>query len=183
MKILLHNCCGPCSVYPVAVLSAQGHEITGYFFRSNIHPYTEMQKREEALDLFAGIAGFTVIRENGYDLEGFLRMAAFREADRCRFCYHARLSAAARIARHGRFDAFSTTLLYSRFQKHELIRETGEAVAAECGVPFFYEDFRKGWKEGIEESKRLKLYRQQYCGCIYSERERFFRPEREPGKK
>ena len=175
MKILLHNCCGPCTIYPLGVLRAEGHEVTGYFYGSNIHPFTEMQKREEALETFAQLENFRVIYQKEYDLEGFLRMVAFREADRCRFCYHLRLSAAAAIARHGKFDAFSTTLLYSRFQKHELIAETGEAVAKEYGVPFHYADFRIGWKEGIAESKRLGLYRQQYCGCIYSEKERFWK--------
>lgn len=176
MKILLHNCCGPCTIYPLSVLRGEGHEITGYFYGSNIHPYTEMVKRREALEELARIADFKVIYQKEFDLEGFLRAAAFREADRCRFCYHARLSAAASIARHGKFDAFSSTLLYSRFQKHELIAETAEAVSKEYGVPFLYRDFREGWKEGIEESKRLGLYRQQYCGCIYSEKERYYKP-------
>jgi len=176
MKILLHNCCGPCTIYPLGVLRAGGHEVTGYFHGSNIHPFTEMQKRRDALETFAQLADFKVIFQKEYDLEGFLRAMAFRESDRCRFCYHLRLSAAAAIARHGKFDAFSTTLLYSRFQKHDLIAETGETVAKEYGIPFHYADFREGWKEGITESKRLGLYRQQYCGCIYSEKERFFKP-------
>src|SRR5690606_38547410 len=82
-------------------------------------------------------------------------------------------NATALVARRGRFDAFTTTLLYSRHQNHDLIREIGEAAASKAGVPFLYRDFRPGWKEGIEESKRLELYRQQYCGCIYSEKERY----------
>ena len=77
------------------------------------------------------------------------------------------------LAKRGKFEAFSTTLLYSKFQKHELIGEIGQAVARETGIPFYYRDFRKGWKEGIEASKALNLYRQQYCGCIYSEKERY----------
>jgi predicted adenine nucleotide alpha hydrolase (AANH) superfamily ATPase len=100
----------------------------------------------------------------------------FREKDRCRYCYHARLSAAAKIARKGKFDAFSSTLLYSKFQNHSLIQEIGAAVAKETGVDFFYHDFRPGWKQAIEESKALGMYRQSYCGCIYSEKDRYFKP-------
>jgi hypothetical protein len=80
------------------------------------------------------------------------------------------------FARKGKFDAFSSSLLYSKFQNHALIRETGEAAAKKHGVKFFYHDFREGWKTGIEESKALNLYRQQYCGCIYSEKARYFNP-------
>ncbi len=77
------------------------------------------------------------------------------------------------MAKHGKFDAFSSTLLYSKFQRHGLIKRIGESVAREEGVAFYYEDFREGWKEGFELSKQMELYRQQYCGCIYSEEERF----------
>jgi predicted adenine nucleotide alpha hydrolase (AANH) superfamily ATPase len=100
----------------------------------------------------------------------------FREKDRCRYCYHARLSATAKIAKKGKFDAFSSTLLYSRFQNHTLIQEIGTAVAGETGVNFFYHDFREGWKYGIETSKALGMYRQSYCGCIYSEKDRYYKP-------
>ena len=84
-----------------------------------------------------------------------------------------RLTAAARQAAAVGADAFTSTLLYSRHQKHELIKRTGEAVATECGVPFLYRDFRQGWQEGIELSLAMGLYRQAYCGCIYSEQERY----------
>jgi hypothetical protein len=79
------------------------------------------------------------------------------------------------MARRGKFDGFSTTLLYSKFQKHETIKSIGEAVGRSVGVPFYYRDFRPGWKEGVDESKRLGLHRQQYCGCVYSEKERYYR--------
>jgi hypothetical protein len=92
-----------------------------------------------------------------------------------RFCYHDRLATAARYAKKGKFDGFTSTLLYSRFQKHDQIRSIGEAVGKSVGVPFHYRDFREGWRAGIEESRRLGMYRQQYCGCIYSEKERYYR--------
>jgi len=175
VKILLHSCCGPCTIYPLEVLREEGHEVMSFFYRHNIHPYTECLKRQEALETFAARQGLRVIVQEGYDLEGFLRNAAFREKERCRYCYHDRLRSAAMIARKGKFDAFTSTLLYSRFQKHDMIQAMGESIARETGVAFFYRDFRTGWRQGIEQSKALGMYRQQYCGCIYSEKDRYYR--------
>ncbi|MCP4024067.1 MAG: epoxyqueuosine reductase QueH, partial [Desulfobacteraceae bacterium] len=139
------------------------------------HPYTECLKRKDTLKAFALDIGLKMIWQNGYEMEKFIQSVVFREADRCRFCYHERLNATALVAKKGKFDAFSTTLLYSKFQNHDLIRKTGEAIAKKHGVSFYYQDFREGWKEGIEASKQRNMYRQQYCGCIYSEKERFFK--------
>jgi predicted adenine nucleotide alpha hydrolase (AANH) superfamily ATPase len=175
MKLLLHTCCGPCSIYPVHVLQKKKYDIMGYFFRSNIHPYTECLKRQETLAGYVQSIGIKLIVQEDYDLEGFLQNMVFREKDRCRFCYHDRLQATALLAKRGKFDLFSTTLLYSRFQNHEAIRDIGEAVGKTVGVPFYYHDFRAGWQEGIEASKLLGMYRQSYCGCIYSEKERYYR--------
>ncbi len=105
----------------------------------------------------------------------FLQKIVFRESNRCAICYHERLKATAQIAKKGKFDYFSSTLLYSKFQKHELIQSIGKAIGDSLGIPFYYRDFREGWKEGIETSKRLSLYRQQYCGCIYSEKDRYYK--------
>lgn len=173
MKLLLHLCCGPCAVYPVRVLREAGHEVRGFFFNPNIQPYQEFARRLQALEDFARHAGLPVIWNRGYDLEGWLRLVAFREAERCRLCYYLRLRQAARVARGGKFEAFTTTLLYSKFQKHELLRELGEQVAQEVGLPFYYQDFRDGWAAGVAESRAMGLYRQSYCGCIFSERDRF----------
>ena len=175
MKVLLHTCCGPCTIYPLKVLQDERMDVMGFFYRHNIHPFSECLRREKTLMDYAKTMGLSVILQQSYELERFIQSVAFRERERCRFCYHDRLSATARVAKKGKFDAFSSTLLYSRFQNHELIRQTGEAVAKEAGISFLYRDFREGWKEGIEESKRLEMYRQQYCGCIYSEKERFYR--------
>ena len=177
MKILLHTCCGPCSIYPVDILRDEGIDVMGYFFRNNIHPYTECQKRENTLKQYAESIGLPLIIQKGYDLEEFLRNAAFRESQRCTYCYHERLMTTALMAKRGKFDYFSSTLLYSRFQNHELIKSIGESVSKQSGVSFLYRDFREGWKLGIEESKRRGMYRQQYCGCIYSEKERFYQKE------
>ena len=135
-------------------------------------------KRENTLKEYAEHLNLKVIYQKGYELERFLRNAAFRESKRCTFCYHDRLLATCKTAKRGKFDAFTTTLLYSKFQNHELISSIGDEIGRKEGVRFLYRDFSQGWKQGIEESKRLGLYRQQYCGCIYSEKERFYR-ERE----
>jgi predicted adenine nucleotide alpha hydrolase (AANH) superfamily ATPase len=84
-----------------------------------------------------------------------------------------RLGAAGTAAKEKGFTLFTTTLLYSKYQKHDLIAGVARETAKEHGIEFYYEDFRQGWREGIVESKAMGLYRQQYCGCIYSERERY----------
>ncbi|MFP4159244.1 MAG: epoxyqueuosine reductase QueH [Desulfobacterales bacterium] len=174
MKILLHICCAPCSIYPLEVLHERDFGVMGFFYRNNIHPYMECRRREDTLIEYSEKTGLRVIYQEGYDLEGFLRSVVFRESDRCRFCYHDRLKTTAKLAKRGKFDYFTSTLLYSRHQNHELIAEIGESAGKSEGVPFYYEDFRKGWKTGVEKSRQMGLYRQQYCGCIYSEKERFY---------
>ena len=173
MKALIHICCANCLIYPLKSLREEGWDVMGFFYNPNIHPYQEYQRRLEAMREYEKEAAIQVIYRDEYDLEEFLRGVVFREDERCRFCYHLRLEATAKVAKHGRFDAFTSTLLHSKHQNHELIKAIGEAVGKEQGVRFLYKDFRDGWKQGIEESKALKLYRQSYCGCIYSEKERY----------
>lgn len=173
MKLLLHVCCGPCSTYPLKVLKEEGHDIRGYFYNPNIHPYTEFKKRLDTFTDYAEKIQLPVIIDDNYEVEKYLRNIVFREGDRCRICYSIRLRRAAQIARKGNFEGFTTTLLVSPFQKHELIKDIGDAVGKEMGVPFYYWDFRTGYKEGVQISKEEKMYRQQYCGCIYSEWDRY----------
>ncbi len=175
MRLLLHICCGNCAIFPFVRMGEEGIETVGYFFNSNIHPYQEYQKRLDTLKGYAETSGLKVIYDERYRLEEFLRNVALQPEERCSYCYRSRLEATANEARRSGFDRFSTTLLYSIYQKHDLVKETGERVAREKGVAFYYEDFRKGWKKGVEVSKALGLYRQQYCGCIYSEKERYYR--------
>jgi len=176
VKVLLHMCCGPCAIVPSRELQSEGMEVMGFFYRHNIHPYTECLKREDSLNKFAEKSNLKVIYQQGYELEAWLQNVVHREANRCKICYHERLRTTALMARRGKFDGFSSTLLYSRHQQHETIRSIGESVGAQTGVPFIYRDFRGGWKDGIEVSKRMGLYRQQYCGCIYSEKDRYCPP-------
>ena len=175
MKVLLHICCANCAIYPIKNMREEGLEVMGFFYRHNIHPYTECLKRQQALEAYAEQIKLKVIYQEGYDLEGFIQNVTFRESERCNYCYHDRLRSTALLARRGKFDYFSSTLLYSKQQKHELIRSMGESIGKSVGVPFLYRDYREGWKEGIERSKQIGLYRQQYCGCIYSEKERYFK--------
>jgi predicted adenine nucleotide alpha hydrolase (AANH) superfamily ATPase len=153
----------------------EGLEVMGFFYRHNIHPYTECVKRQEALQAYSEQINLKVIYQEGYDIEGFIQHVAFRESERCIYCYHDRLRSTALLAKRGKFDYFSSTLLYSKHQKHDLIRTMGESIGKSVGVSFLYQDYREGWKEGIECSKQMGLYRQHYCGCIYSEKERFYK--------
>jgi hypothetical protein len=183
MNILLHVCCAPCTVFPLRVLRGQGHSVTGYFFNPNIHPYTEFTRRLTTLREYAAVETLELSVEEDYGLRDYLRQVVFQEDRRCAICYRMRLEQTARFAAASRADAFTTTLLYSRYQNHALIRETGEALAHQYGVVFWYDDFRRGWQEGIDQSIALGLYRQPYCGCIYSEQERYDRKMRKESKK
>lgn len=173
MKLLLHTCCGPCTVVPLRRLREEGAEVRGAYVNPNIHPYSEWDRRRQALETLAEAEELPLLPHGGYEMEEWMRSVVFREGERCRICYHLRLRRTAHLARRGRFDAFTTTLLYSRYQKHDLIREMGEAAGREAGVAFLYRDWRDGWSDGVEASRAMGLYRQPYCGCIYSERERY----------
>jgi len=97
----------------------------GFFYRNNIHPYTECLKRQDTLQDYADRIELKVILQEGYDLESFIQNVVYRESDRCRHCYHDRLRTTALMAKRGKFDYFTSTLLYSKFQKHDIIRSLG----------------------------------------------------------
>ena len=181
MRVLLHACCGPCATYPVDALAAEGIETRLFFYNPNIHPFQEFEKRLEAVKELSKKRDVPLIVDDDYDLEGWLRKMVFRESKRCSICYETRLARAARLAKKSGFDAFTTSLLFSKQQYHDRIRDLAEAVAEEVGIPFLYRDFREGYKAGVESSKAMGLYRQEYCGCIYSERDRFHGKVREVG--
>ena len=173
MKVLLHMCCAPCSIHPLEILQGEGARVFGFFYNPNIHPYQEYLRRLEAVEQLAGHLALEVIYRDEYDVVNFLRQVAFRETHRCHYCYHLRLDAAAKLAKKSGMQGFTSTLLYSKRQDHELVRQIGDEVGKNHGIPFIYRDLRQGWNEGIEKSKEMNLYRQEYCGCIYSEEERF----------
>ncbi len=171
--ILIHICCGPCVLYPLKVLREEGFQVTGFFFNPNIHPYREFRKRIRALDTVAQLKGLEIIWDKNYGLRPFLRRMVFRENNRCEECYYWRLLETVKKAAALGSEAFTTTLLYSRYQRHNLIREIAEDLAYRFKVPFLYRDFREGWEQGQQEAIELDIYRQPYCGCIYSEQERY----------
>lgn len=173
MKVLLHICCAPCSIYTLKALRREGMDTTGFFFNPNIHPYTEFLKRFTTLDNYAQLSLLPLMVDKEYNLKDFLKGAMEYGRDRCLFCYRIRLERTFQTGIKNGFDAVTTTLLYSKFQRHDDIKDIGTELSEKYGLSFIYRDFRKGWKEGIEESKRLNMYRQNYCGCIFSEHERY----------
>lgn len=173
MKILLHACCAPCLVIPYDDLSKEGHEVTAFFFNPNIHPYSENLRRQDAFNSYTEINGIRVMKDDtGLEMEDWFREIVFREPQRCRLCFNFRMDVVARLAEAKGFDAFSTTLLYSRFQKHDLLKTSCEAISENHRIPFIYRDWRTGWNEGVKRYRKLGFYRQKYCGCLYSEKER-----------
>lgn len=175
MKILLHVCCANCAAYPIRVLAKDGHEVFGYWYNPNIHPFTEYRKRLDAVKALEQKRPFPVFYHDSYDLERFLKVATQDVDNRCAFCYKIRLIKAANFAKEEHFDAFTTTLLISPHQKHELIKEIGEKIGGDLGIRFLYSDFRSGFYEGKNEARSLELYGQKYCGCIFSEKERYLK--------
>ena len=171
--LLLHICCAPCLCWPHHVLTGEGARIAGLWFNPNIHPYTEYAKRRDAVRSFASAAGMEVAYIDEYPLEQTLQALA---QERCAACYRIRLERTARHASEHGFAAFSTTLLYSIYQQHDLVRESGLRAADAHRVEFRYRDFRPGWERGREMVRSLGLYRQKYCGCIFSERDRYLSP-------
>ena len=173
MKLLLHVCCAPCSTYTVTKLREQNIDVSAYFYNPNIHPFREFKRRLDTLKEFAAQVDLDLITEDDYGLTEYLRKVVFNEKQRCAICYDMRLEQTAQQAVKSGADAFTSTLLYSRYQKHENIITTGKKAGDKYGVEFYYEDFRQGWQEGIDKAIEMDLYRQPYCGCIYSEQERY----------
>lgn len=179
----MHLCCGPCTAYPLTVLRDEGITVEGFFYNPNIHPFKEFQKRLNALEIVSEKMGLQVDYIREYGLQEYLRHVVFHENDRCAICYDIRLVATVLHAKGIGADAFTTTLLYSRYQKHDLICKKAEKLSKKYNIPFYYQDFREGWEQGIEMSKEMDLYRQPYCGCIYSEQERYDKQFRNKQKK
>lgn len=167
--MLIHACCGPCLLPVAHKLRADGHELAAYFYNPNIHPYAEHLRRQEGFEKAAEELEVATLPPPRYDPRTYFRAVTFRERERCRLCYRLRLHEAALAARDEGFEAFTTTLLVSPYQNLELLREVGEAAAAAAGVSFEYNDFRPLFPRVKEMADNLGLYRQNYCGCIYSE--------------
>jgi hypothetical protein len=174
-RVLLHMCCGPCSTYPVSWLRENGFELAGLWYNPNIHPWREHELRRVSAARYAELVALDVRWDQPYDMPLFLRLVVGHERfrERCRICYRLRLERTARLAAQDGFDAFTTTLLVSVHQDQAAIREIGEAMGDKFGVAFLFENFRRGWSERGRLARGYGLYLQQYCGCIYSEWERY----------
>lgn len=172
-KILLHVCCAPCATYTVQRLREEGFDVTAYWYNPNIHPFTEHRNRLESVRALAELTDLPVIVADGYDMIDYFRLVVGHEGERCGYCFHMRLDRTAEVAREKGFDLYTTTLLISPYQDHDLLRQIGPEVGAAHGVSFHYEDFRTGFRKSQQLSRELGLYRQKYCGCVYSEWERF----------
>jgi predicted adenine nucleotide alpha hydrolase (AANH) superfamily ATPase len=172
MKLLVHICCANCSIYPIGHLAKKGFDIKGLWFNPNIHFHDEYSKRLEALRTLEGLWELDIEYVDHYGLEDFKRAVRAHDGLRCEVCYRIRLKRTAETAKKMGLDGFTTTLLVSPYQKFDIIVDIGKQLEKEYSIPFLAMDFRGGWNEGVRLSKELSLYRQRYCGCLYSKEER-----------
>lgn len=187
-KLLLHSCCAPCSSYVLVYLS-EHFEISVFYYNPNITEHPEYQKRmqeqkrlidELNKERVEGKKRFPIhVMESDYEPEAFWRIAQGHEEDpeggaRCFACYGLRLQKTAETAAEGGFDYFTTTLSISPLKNAEKLNEIGQKCGEIYGVPYLLSDFKKknGYLTSIELSRKYQLYRQDYCGCIYSAAER-----------
>ena len=177
MKLLLHTCCAPCSVQCIETLAEEEISPALLWYNPNIHPFTEYSSRRDSLCAFAKDRELPLIIEEEYGLRSFIKGVSSigEDANRCAYCYRVRLEKTVRLAAEKAYDAFSTTLLISPYQNHDLLRQTGEELAALCHIEFLYRDFRPRFRKGREQAREAGYYMQKYCGCIFSEEERYLK--------
>lgn len=143
MRLLLHTCCAPCSIYCIDSLKNKEIEPTIYWYNPNIHPYTEYKARRDCLKDYTNQIGVEAIFEEDYGLRQFCKETIKDLENRCEnYCYLVRLEQTAKYAKEHGYDAISTTLLISPYQKHEILKQIGEKIAKEYGLTFYYEDFK-----------------------------------------
>ena len=174
MKLLMHTCCAPCNVYCIDSLRAENIEPTCFWYNPNIHPYIEYKTRRDCLKKYTDEVGVKLIIKEEYGLDDFCRNVISDLDNRCvNYCYPKRIGETAKYAKAHGFDAFTTTLLISPYQKHEELKKVCEQVANYYDIDFLYRDFRVGFREGQAKARELGLYLQKYCGCIFSEEDRY----------
>ena len=174
MKLLMHTCCAPCSVYCIEKLRSENIEPTFFWYNPNIHPYMEYKMRRDCLKEYAKKVGVELILHEEYGLDEFCKNVSSDISNRCvNYCYPKRLGETVRFAAENGFDTFTTTLLVSPYQKHEELKKVCEKLAKESGIEFLYRDFRVGFRDGQAKAREAGLYMQKYCGCIFSEEERY----------
>ena len=176
MNTLLHICCAPCANQCIEVLRGDKIEVTGYWYNPNIHPFTEYRARRNCLRDYAATIELPLIEQDDYALRPFIRQVAEDIGNRCVKCYEMRLFEAARNAKEKGFDSFTSSLFISPYQNHELMRQVAERAAFEYGVEFLYRDFRPFFRAGQKFAREHEFYMQKYCGCVFSEQERYLKP-------
>lgn len=173
-KVLMHTCCAPCSVYCIDSLRAEGIEPTIFWYNPNIHPYMEYKARRDCLKDYVEQVKAEAIFIEDYGLDEFCKNVVSDIPNRCvNYCYKKRLTETVRYAAKHGYGAFTTTLLVSPYQKHDELKQVCEELAAMAGIEFLYRDFRVGFREGQNKARELGLYMQKYCGCIFSEEDRY----------
>ena len=181
MKLLLHACCAPCSVYCVDTLRKMNIEPTMFWYNPNIHPYKEYEARRDCLKEYTKMMNLEAVFVDEYGLDGFCKNVVNNLDTRCvDYCYPVRLRKTFEYAKENGYDTVSTTLLYSIYQKHKYIKKYCEQLSKEFRIDFLYIDFRKGFWEGHEKAKELELYMQKYCGCVFSEEDRYVKKKKDP---
>ena len=178
MKTLLHICCAPCANQPIEMLRRDGFEVAGFWYNPNIHPFTEYRSRRNCVREYAQTIELPMFEQDSYALRPFVREVAEDIAHRCGKCYEMRLFETARQAKELGFDSFTSSLFISPYQNHELMREVAERAAHEYGVQFLYRDFRPYFRPGQERARELEMYIQKYCGCVFSEEERYIKAKK-----
>ena len=176
MKTLLHICCAPCANQCIDSLRREGVELAGFWYNPNIHPFTEYRARRNCLQEYAATIDLPLIMQDQYALRPFVRKVAEDLSNRCGKCYKMRLFETARVAKEQGFDNFTASLFISPYQNHELMKEIAEEAADTYEIPFLYRDFRPLFKAGQEKARELGFYMQKYCGCVFSEEERYRKP-------
>lgn len=170
----MHTCCAPCSIYCIDSLRKEGIEPTVFWFNPNIHPYIEYKTRRDCLKEYTKSINVNAIFLEDYGLDTFCKNVVSDIPNRCaKYCYRARIGQTVKYAKEHGFDAFTTTLLVSPYQKHEELKAVCEELAAAFDIEFVYRDFRVGFREGQQKARELGLYMQKYCGCIFSEEDRY----------
>ncbi len=167
-KLLLHMCCAPCSEYPLDALREEGFDPDGYFHNPNIQPQKELDRRLEAVENFSELRGLKVFYDSESKEAVWRNFRSSLKEDHCRYCYFTRMAQVARFAKDKGYTAFTSSLFVSPYQDHDLLKQACEHAAKQYGLEFLYRDFRSGYREGQEMAKRDGLYRQKFCGCIYS---------------
>ena len=174
MKLLMHTCCAPCSVYCIESLRNEGIEPTIFWYNPNIHPFMEYKARRYTLKEYTKSIRLEAIFEEDYGLDEFCKNVIGDLKNRCaNYCYRVRMEETAKYAKEHGYDSFTTTLLVSPYQQHDELIKVCEEMAEKYDLQFIYRDFRVGFREGQDKARELGLYMQKYCGCIFSEEDRY----------